>query len=185
MKLVKNIFRYAIVLWAIWFVTHSVYIIADGLRDQKQYAELAVVFGNTVNKDGTLSPRLKARLDKSIELYRNNRTKKILVSGGLGKEGYWEGKKMKKYLVENKIPPEQIITDNFGDNTEKTVINSIKIADSLDYKSIVSVSQYYHQTRIRKLFKKNHFEHITASSADYFEMRDIYSVFREFFAYYL
>ncbi|WP_080776648.1 YdcF family protein [Chryseobacterium phocaeense] len=92
---------------------------------------------------------------------------------------------MKKYLVENKIPPEQIITDNFGDNTEKTVINSIKIADSLDYKSIVSVSQYYHQTRIRKLFKKNHFEHTTASSADYFEMRDIYSVFREFFAYYL
>ncbi|WP_080776649.1 YdcF family protein [Chryseobacterium phocaeense] len=88
MKLVKNIFRYAIVLWAIWFVTHSVYTIADGLSDQKQYAELAVVFGNTVNKDGTLSPRLKARLDKSIDVYRNNRTKKILVSGGLGKEGY-------------------------------------------------------------------------------------------------
>lgn len=185
MNLAKNILKYTFVLGAIWFVIHSVYIIADGLHDQKRNADLAVVFGNTVNKDGTLSPRLKARLDKSIELYRNNKAKKIMVSGGLGKEGYWEGNEMKKYLIENKIPSDEIITDNFGDNTEKTVINSIKIADSLHYTSIVSVSQYYHQTRIRKLFKKNHFEHITSASPEYFEIRDIYSVFREFFAYYL
>ncbi|KXH78693.1 YdcF family protein [Chryseobacterium kwangjuense] len=80
MNLAKKIFRYSFVLGAMWFVIHSVYIIADGLRDQKRAADLAVVFGNTVNKDGTLSPRLKARLDKSIELYRNHKAKKIMVA---------------------------------------------------------------------------------------------------------
>jgi vancomycin permeability regulator SanA len=43
---------------------------------------------------------LKARLDKTIELYRNHTVKDVLVSGGFGKEGYWEGSEMKKYLLE-------------------------------------------------------------------------------------
>ncbi len=75
-----------------------------------------------MNKDGPLSPRLKARLDKTVELYRNHTVKDVLVSGGFGKEGYWEGNEMKKYLLKNKIPLEKIITDNDGDNIEKTVI---------------------------------------------------------------
>lgn len=185
MNFLRKIFRSVLILGIIWFIIHSIYIIADGLRDMKQNADLAVVFGNTVNKDGTLSPRLKARLDESIELYRAQKVKEILVSGGFGKEGYWEGNEMRKYLIDNKIPSDKIITDNYGDNTEKTVINSIKIADSLHYKSMISVSQYYHQTRIKKLFKKNHFDQISSSSPEYFEIRDIYSIFREFFAFYL
>lgn len=164
---------------------HSLYITYDGLKNSKQKADLAVVFGNKVNEDGTLSPRLKARLDKSIELYRKKQVKYILGSGGLGKEGYWEGTVMKDYLIKNKIPATNILVDNFGDNTEKTVINTIKIADSLKYNSVISVSQFYHQTRIKKLFRKHHFNNIDSVSPSYFEPRDLYSVFREFFAYYL
>ncbi|MGG5210694.1 YdcF family protein [Chryseobacterium sp. MIQD13] len=183
--MLKNIFRYLFILGAIWFVIHSVYIITDGLTNTHQKADLAVVLGNKINEDGTPSPRLKARLNEALELYRNKQVKEILVSGGLGKEGYWEGKEMKKYLIENKIPSEKIITDNYGDTTEKTVINTIRIADSLKYKSVISVSQYYHQTRIKKLFKKHHFNNVTSSSPIYFEIRDVYSILREFFAYYL
>ena len=168
-----------------WFFIHSLYITYDGLTNSKQKADLAVVFGNKVNEDGTLSVRLKARLDKSIELYKKNQVKDILVSGGFGKEGYWEGTKMKTYLVKNNIPVEKIIVDNFGDNTEKTVINTIRIADSLKYNKVISVSQFYHQTRIKKLFKEHGFKNIGSASPVYFEMRDFYSVFREFFAYYI
>ncbi|WP_051884446.1 YdcF family protein [Chryseobacterium luteum] len=181
----KNIFKYFFIPGILWFMIHSIYIINDGLTNTQQNTDLAVVFGNKVNEDGTLSPRLKARLDEAVRLYGKKQVKEILVSGGLGKEGYWEGNEMKKYLIENKIPSEKILTDNYGDTTEKTVINSVKAADSLKYKSIVSVSQYYHQTRIKKLFRNCHFDHITSSSPEYFEIRDVYSVFREFFAYYL
>ncbi|MBB6372700.1 YdcF family protein [Chryseobacterium shigense] len=183
--MLKNIFKYIFIAGMVWFVIHSIYITADGLINTQQNADLAVVLGNKVNEDGTLSPRLKARLDETIKLYRKKQVKEILVSGGLGKEGYWEGSEMKKYLIENKIPSDKIITDNHGDTTEKTVINSVRIADSLKYKSIISVSQYYHQTRIKKLFRKHHFNNITSSSPEYFEIRDLYSIFREFFAYYL
>lgn len=183
--MLKHILKYISIAVLSWFVIHSLYITYDGLADTKQKANIAVVFGNKVNEDGTLSPRLKARLDKSIELYQEKQIKDILVSGGLGKEGYWEGTEMKKYLIKSKIPADNILVDNFGDNTEKTVINTIRIADSLKYDKIISVSQFYHQTRIKKLFREHHFKNIESSSPKYFEVRDLYSVFREFFAYYL
>lgn len=102
----------------------------------------------------------------------------------LGKEGFWEANEMKKYLVAQNIPSEKILVDNYGDDTEKTVKNSIRIVDSLGYKSAISVSQYFHQTRTKALFKKDGFKNIESVSPDYFELRDLYSLFREFVAYY-
>ena len=167
-----------------WFVAHSVFITIDGLHDLHQKADVAIVLGNKVNEDGTLSPRLKARLDKSLELFNQKRIQAVIVSGGLGKEGFWEAEKMKEYLLKNRIPTEEIIVDNLGNDTEKTVKNSIRIMNRLDFKSAISVSQYFHQTRTKKLFKKNGFENIESASPEYFEFRDFYSIFREFFAYY-
>lgn len=180
----KRFFKIAFSFLGIWFLAHSVYIIIDGLKDKNNNADVAIVLGNKVNKDGTLSYRLKARLDKSIEIYNNGRVKKIIVSGGLGKEGFWEANEMKKYLVENQISNQNIIVDNFGSDTEKTVENSIEILDSLHYKSAISVSQYFHQTRTKMLFRKQGFENIESASPYYFEWRDFYSIFREFFAFY-
>lgn len=181
----KIIIKYILIAGLFWFTVHSLYITYDGLTNSTQKADLAVVFGNKVNEDGTLSVRLKARLDKSIELYQKKQVKDIVVSGGLGKEGYWEGTEMKTYLIKSNIPAEKIIVDNFGDNTEKTVINTIRIADSLKYNKVISISQFYHQTRIKKLFREHNFKNIESSSPVYFEFRDFYSVFREFFAYYI
>lgn len=177
---IKSIF----IILIVWFIVHSIYITIDGLTDKQTNADVAIVLGNKVNEDGTLSERLKARLDKSIELFNQKRVKSIIVSGGLGKEGFWEGKKMEKYLINNKIPTDKILVDNYGNDTEKTVDNSIRIMDSLDFKSAISVSQFFHQTRTKKLFRKKGFENIESASPDYFELRDFYSIFREFVAYY-
>lgn len=110
-----------------WFIIHSVYIVADGLTDKNTRADVAIVLGNKINEDGSLSKRLEARLNKSIELYNNKRVQYIIVSGGFGKEGFWEGKKMKDYLIENSIPENKIVVDDYGNNTEATVVNSLKI----------------------------------------------------------
>ena len=180
----KKFFKIAFSFLGIWFLAHSIFIIFDGLNDRNSKADVAIVLGNKVNEDGTLSDRLKARLDKSIELYKNGRVKKIIVSGGLGKEGFWEANEMEKYLIENQISSQNIIVDNFGNDTEKTVENSIKILDSLHYKTAISVSQYFHQTRTKMLFRKQGFQNIESASPNYFEWRDFYAIFREFFAYY-
>ena len=184
MKKVFTFIKSIFVGLIVWFLIHSIYITIDGLNDKNKNADVAIVLGNKVNEDGTLSERLKARLDKSVELFKQKRVKSIIVSGGFGKESFWEGKKMKEYLIENKIPREKILVDNYGNDTEKTVENTIRMMDSLNFKSAISVSQFFHQTRTKKLFRKKGFENIESASPDYFELRDFYSIFREFVAYY-
>ncbi|WP_345600416.1 YdcF family protein, partial [Thermocatellispora tengchongensis] len=70
-----------------------------GLTARPQPADCLVVLGNTVNPDGTLSPRLRARLAEALRLYRAGLSPRIFVSGGLGREGHYEGTAMRRYLL--------------------------------------------------------------------------------------
>lgn len=184
MKLIIKFLKTICITIFTWFIIHSVYIIYDGLSDNGAQADVAVILGNKVNEDGTLSERLEKRLETGVELYQNHRIKKIIVSGGLGKEGFYEGSKMKEYLIGKNIPDSVIIVDNKGDNTRLTVENTLKIQKKCHFKSLIVVSQYFHVTRTKKLFRNKGFENISSSSPRYFEWRDFYSVLREFPAFY-
>jgi vancomycin permeability regulator SanA len=168
----------------IWLLVHLAYITIDGLTDKEQKADMAVILGNKVNADGTLSERLEKRLECGLHLYKSQRVNKLLVSGGLGKEGFYEGDKMKDFLTENGIPDTSIIVDNYGNNTIATVHNTLQLKDSLHFTSLIVVSQYFHVTRTKMLFRKRGFAHVSSVSPLYFELRDIYSLVREFAAYY-
>ncbi|MBJ6111373.1 YdcF family protein [Hymenobacter sp. BT523] len=167
-----------------WFVGHTAFTVVDGLTDEGKTADVAVVLGNKVNEDGSLSARLESRLQCSLALYRNGRAHRLLVSGGLGREGYFEARKMKAYLMAHSVPDSLIVVDDHGDNTQATVANTLRLRDSLHYRSLLIVSQYYHLTRTKMLFRKQHFDAISSVSPRYVEARDVYSLIREFFAYY-
>ncbi|MEP6928356.1 MAG: YdcF family protein [Flavobacterium sp.] len=184
MSNLKALLKSLITLFIMWFLGHVLYIVIDGLTDTLKKADIAVILGNKVNDDGTLSERLEKRLECGLKLYRDNRIKKIIVSGGLGSEGYYEGDKMKEYLILNKVPESVIIVDNFGNNTRATVDNTLKLKDSLHFVSVIVVSQYFHVTRTKMLFKKRGFPNVTSICPKYFEFRDLYSILREFTGYY-
>lgn len=168
----------------LWFFGHVAFTVIDGLTDSGKTADVAVILGNKINEDGTLSERLESRLQCGLALYRHGRVRRLLVSGGLGQEGFLEGEKMKAYLLAHAVPDSLIIVDNYGNNTQATVINTLRLRDSLHYQSLLLVSQYYHLTRTKMLFRKQHFTAVSSASPHYFEARDIYSLVREFFAYY-
>lgn len=92
---------------------------------------------------------------------------------------------MKAYLIKNNVPDSLIIVDNYGDNTLATVENTIKLKDSLKFESLIVVSQYFHVTRTKMLFKRLGFQNVSSASPKYFEFRDLYSIFREFVAFYV
>lgn len=181
---IKKLLKITMPFLFIGFCIHIVYTIIDGRKDEGKSADIAVVLGTTVNTDGTLSERLEKRLECGLKLYQDKRVKKIIVSGGFGKEGFFEGDKMKEYLVGKGVPNSLVIVDNKGNNTTATVANVIRMKDSLHYDSLIVVSQYFHLTRTKMLFKKEGLENVSSASPKYFEYRDFYSLFREFFAYY-
>ena len=185
MKNRKQKYKLLFTILLIWFLGQITYITFDGLSKNEKNADIAVILGNKVNKDGTLSEWLEKRLECGLNLYQNGLIKKIIVSGGLGKEGFYEGDKMKEYLIKKNVPDSLIVVDNYGNNTLATVNNTIKLKDSLNFESIIVVSQYFHLTRTKMLFKKQGFKNISSASPKYFESRDFYSLFREFVAYYV
>jgi len=184
-KKLFTLFKITVSVLMAWFIIHSVFIIVDGISDDGKKADLAVIPGSKVNEDGTLSERLKQRLESGIDLYKSHRIRKILVSGGLGKEGYYEGDRMKAFLISRGIPDSLITVDNFGNNTRATVENTLQLRKKLKFSSIMVVSQYFHVTRTKKLFKDRGFKEVSSVSPDYFEWRDLYSLLREFPAYYI
>ncbi len=46
--------KYILIGFLSWFIIHSIYITRDGLKDNLESADFAVVLGSKVNKDGTL-----------------------------------------------------------------------------------------------------------------------------------
>src|SRR5215213_1653173 len=78
------------------FTLAATLIVADGLNDDIQAADVAIVPGNTVEKDGRPSARLGARLDQTVALYRQGLFPDVIVSGGVGSEGFDEAEVMKR-----------------------------------------------------------------------------------------
>jgi vancomycin permeability regulator SanA len=187
MKILKSKrrkFLAVLLLFPLWFLAHTIYIVADGLTDEIATADAAVVLGNTVEADGKPSPRLKARLEKSVELYEKNLVGKIIVSGGFGVEGFEEADAMRDYLVTRNIPESAVILDRAGYNTYQTAVDAKQIMQENNLKSVIIVSQYFHITRTRLAFRKAGIEQIYAAHAEYFELRDVYSILREFTGFY-
>ena len=173
-----------LVLFLLWLLIHSIIITIDGLNDYLKKADCILILGNTVNQDGTLSHRLQSRVDKGYELYENKIASKIIVSGGLGKEGYYEAREMKKYLLSKGVNEHDIIMDDEGLTTYETMLNYVPIAKEHHFNSVIIVSQFYHLTRSRKMIKSLGVKNIYTAHSNYFELRDFYSVLREFVAYY-
>ncbi|HYH04473.1 MAG TPA: YdcF family protein [Bacillota bacterium] len=175
-----------IIFWllGVWFVIHVAIISVDGLNDDLGVADVGIVLGNKVENDGQPSKRLKSRLDKAVELLRNRYCKYLIVSGGVGKEGYDEAEVMKDYLVKRYVPDNKIFIDRAGSNTYLTACNSKRILARLRLDSVLLISQYYHLTRTRLAFFKAGFKKIYSAHANFFEIRDCYSLVREFFGYY-
>lgn len=173
---------YPLIFLVAWFVIHTTVTVIDGLYDEKVKSDIGVIFGNKVNEDGSLSKRLEMRLEKGLELYRDSIIDMIVVSGGLGREGHYEGTKMYEYLIAHGVPADRITVDNAGNTTEDTAENVRNINGNVQ--SVIVISQYYHISRARLALRNAGFNKVYGVHADYFEWRDLYSLIREFFAYY-
>jgi len=85
--------------------------------------DFVIILGTKMRDDGTLTPILKARVDKAIQFAKEQKEKKgkdiiFIPSGGKGKDEVMsEAEAMKKYLLENNINEENIIIENQSTNT--------------------------------------------------------------------
>jgi len=175
----KKIFKKTIVTIVFACITYFVVIVVFGHLDKVKPADICVVLGNKVNPDGSLSPRLKARLDRCISLYNDGLFSKVIVSGGTGKEGVNEAVAMKLYLTANNLPTDSIIADSSGINTYMTALFTKKYMIQNNLQSVLIVSQYFHLLRTTMILQRLGIKPVYYAHAHFYEIRDFYSIIRE------
>src|ERR1035437_10501331 len=80
-------------------------------------AEVALIPGAAVLKDGALSPIFIDRVDMAIKLYEAKKVSKILVSGDNSTVIYNEVNPVRLYLISKGIPDQDIFLDHAGLHT--------------------------------------------------------------------
>ena len=107
-------------------------------------AQVGMVLGAAVFRNGTLSLVLKDRTNTAIALYKNKKIEKILVTGDNSRKTYDEVTPVQDYLLKNNIPTEDIFLDHAGFDTYSSMYRArdVFLADSL-----IIISQSFHLPR--------------------------------------
>jgi len=174
-KLPRRLAFYAIGL----YIFAAAALAAWGCIDHIEPADAIVVLGNTVAPDGSPSPRLKARLDAALDAYRLRTAPLIIVSGGIGAEGFDEAAVMAAYLVKQGVPAAAVLRDSAGNDTAATARNVSHLLQARSLRSVVVATQYFHVPRARLALQRAGLRVAGSVHARYFEARDIYSLARE------
>lgn len=178
-SLLKSLCHLAFKLLAL-LILGSLTVTAAGLWDDIQPSDIGVVLGSQVLVRGHPSPRLQARLDKAAELYRQGMFPRVLVSGGIERNGISEAQVMANYLVSQGVPREAILLDEHGNTTQATALNTAQIMRDGKLESAMIVTEYFHIPRARLAFDKAGIPVIRNAHADYVSWRGVfYSTPRE------
>lgn len=154
-------------------------LVGVGVMMTPRHAQIALVLGNTVNRNGTPSPRLQALLDETARLYHSHYFQKVIVSGGIGKEGHDEAKIMKRYLTTRGVPSYNILVDSSGKTTDDSAKTTAAFMHLMNMKKVLVISQYFHLPRVWIILKRFGVSDISGSYPYFFEGRDLYSIQRE------
>jgi len=164
---------------------HVGVLLADAPRHPARSADVAIVLGNTVNPDGTLSPRLEARMLAALDLYERNWVRYVLVSGATGEEGLNEAEVMQSWLLAKGVEPGAILVDREGTNTRESAVHAATLLRRDNADSAVIVTSYYHVARARLATEAAGVDVVgTRPAALIWEPREVYSIGREIAAMY-
>jgi SanA protein len=108
------------------------------------HAQAALVLGAQVMPNGAPSSMLSDRISAAAELYKAGRVDKLLLSGDHSRKNYDEVGTMRRILLAQGIPAEDIFTDHAGFDTWDSAQRARRV---FDVSSAVVVTQRFHMAR--------------------------------------
>lgn len=138
-----------------------------------------LILGAGVKMDGSPTPMLRDRLLMGYEVYINNPSIPIVVSGDSENMDYCETKTMQEFLINKSVDKSDIICDGYGLSTYESIWRAKNV---YGFNKILIISQKYHLYRAIYIADKLGMVAYGLDSAltDYAK-QPLYSV-REFFA---
>ena len=148
-QLLIKILLILLILFVLFMVSIRLYILINTRMkissiENVPKSKIAIVFGAGLRWDGSPSPVLRDRVETAVELYKNGRVEKILMSGANENNNYNEPMAMFKYAQELGVPQEDIIIDLGGRSTYDTCYRAHTI---FHFDQAILVTQTFHLSR--------------------------------------
>lgn len=142
---------------SITFVALLLYSLLYTYIPKRIQCDYIIVHGCGLKNGETVSPLLKGRVDKAVQIYRKSNDKaKIVVSGGQGRdEKISEAQAMKNYLLEIGIKEDNIIMEDQSKTTYENLKNVKEMLDVNGKKNrYIFVTNNYHVFRTSLFARK-------------------------------
>ncbi|MDH5719921.1 MAG: YdcF family protein [Spirochaetia bacterium] len=189
--MLKKIFVYSYKFFILLFIIMTIWNVTLYFKYKNRiYTEIstlppmqtALVLGTSVKPGGKPSVFLLERLDKAVELYRNHRVQKLLLTGDNTGKYYDEVNAMREYVLKYNVNSKDIFLDHNGIRTLDSIFRG---KNKFLIKDAVLVTQKIYQPRA--LFLAESFDlKAVGYAADSGRVKlSIYNMAREFFARYL
>jgi uncharacterized SAM-binding protein YcdF (DUF218 family) len=118
-------------------------------------AQGVVVLGCRVLSDGSPSPMLIERIKRGVLLWNNQRSAKLIVTGGaVTHKNRTEAEVMYEYALSHGVLPQFIVQESEASSTEENVRNALPLIEEHGINTIEVVTSRYHSVRTELLFMK-------------------------------
>lgn len=136
-------------------------------------SDCIVVLGAAVREGGQPSPVFGDRLTRAAELYRAGVSRKIIVSGGLGKYAPAEAEAGRAFLINAGVADSDIIRETNGMTTAEQGERVREICERENFKTIALVTSFFHERRAIQIFNRAGLTSITGARCMHTRFEDI------------
>ncbi|AIT08913.1 hypothetical protein LO80_02245 [Candidatus Francisella endociliophora] len=132
----------------------------DELELERSTNPAIIILGSPLDDDGTMPEALIKKLQTGLKAYKHYPNSKIIVSGGRVKSGTTESYKMKQWLIDNKIPADQVILEDLSSNLVWQTMNTFNILKKLKpaISDIIIIDSASNIRRANAVFKQESFD---------------------------
>ena len=130
---------------AVWRAAHT-----DDAR-HVLHADAIVVLG-AAQYNGTPTNVFVGRLEQAIVLYREDRSKTVIVVGGKQPgDATTEGQAGANYLIQHGVPAADVVAEGVGNDTYESLKGAADFMKAHDLRSAFLVSDPWHNLRIKRM----------------------------------
>ena len=110
---------------------------------------VAVILGNRLNDDGSMSELMKKRLQSALKINQLFAPSKIILSGGVAnpKAGVSEAEVMRNYLVSQGVQADKLVVEDKSMTTKQNAEFSVPMAANLGATQILLCTSTEHMGR--------------------------------------
>lgn len=110
---------------------------------------VAVVLGNRLNDDGSLSDKMKARLNCAMQVIAERKPDKVILSGGEANRAAkkTEAQAMKEYLIGYDVDENLLVCESWSLTTKLNAHFSVPLAVKLGATELLLITSLEHMSR--------------------------------------